>query len=83
VITFTSTNSTVFACIDRAAGTVVAQVQIELLDQFLSASAIGDDIDSTVAAACKELVPDCGPVGLDLQEYINYVEFKLTTLELN
>ena len=84
MIVITSTNQTVFAMIDRAAGTVFANVQISVMDKLFTSVGIADDCDTAIEQACRELVPTCLPhVGLDLQEYINSVEAELASLDLN
>lgn len=83
MIVITSTNQTVFAMIDRAAGTVFANVQISVMDKLFTSVGIADDCDTAIEQACRELVPTCGKVGLDLQEYINSVEAELASLDLN
>lgn len=83
MILLISENETIFATIDRAGGTVVASVQVYLLDQFVTGVGVGDDIDSALEQAARDVVPSSGSVGLSLQEYINDVESKLSALNLN
>jgi hypothetical protein len=82
MLTHNSTDQTVFALINRTAGTVAATVQIYYCGQLLDASAIGDDVDTTLSAATRELVPSMSAIGtMSIADYLELTANTLKQLE--
>jgi hypothetical protein len=84
MLVYNTPNQSICAISDRAAGTVATTVQIYFLDMFVDATAIGEDIDSTISQAMAELIPTMPAIGmLSIDDYLALGDKHLNALNLN
>lgn len=84
MLTFASSDQTIFALCNRAAGTVATTVQIFQCGQLIDASAIGDDLDTTLSAATRQLIPSMPAIGvMSIDSYLELAATSLRSLQLN
>jgi hypothetical protein len=84
MLTFATPDQIIFAVATRAAGTTAITVQIFWMGQFIDASAIGDDLDTTLSDATRQLIPSMPEIGvMSIDSYLELAANSLKSLELN